>query len=295
MAVGLDKRAAPDVPLNQPFGFQLRVSVRYRCAMNAQHGRQLAARRDAVAGAQITGMHERAQLIAKLDVQRNVTLRLEMKWQHCLSPSANSTRDWTASRANLSSALPPLRPAQHQPVHASAHVSEVGLVAPFEFGNGAPRVADFTKSLTHGLPVHVAVTEVHPLISILLALEVLQVDLDDALPQRANPVLRIAVKHHVSNVEPGLDPRTLEFSYVRGHLQGAQQKLVPDLFDGDHNFQLLSERKELANLPLRTTPGVAIGGLRIGDGRDKQHRIRTPYFGVVQGRAHPRQALFHHR
>src|SRR2546422_6115015 len=29
----------------------------------------------------------------------------------------------------------------------------------------------------------------------------------------------------VSDVEPCLDPRTLEFSYVRGHLQGAQQKL----------------------------------------------------------------------
>src|SRR5713226_6202468 len=105
MAVGLDKRAAPDVSLNQPFGFQLRVGVRHRCAMNAQHGRQLAARRDAVAGTQITGMHERAQLIAKLDVQRNVTLRLEMKWQHCLSPSANSTRPWPSSRANLSPGL----------------------------------------------------------------------------------------------------------------------------------------------------------------------------------------------
>src|SRR3989441_2196255 len=250
MAVGLDKRAAPDVPLNQPFGFQLRVSVRYRCAMNAQHGRQLAARRDAVAGAQITGMHERAQLIAKLDVQRNVTLRLEMKWQHCLAPPANSPRYWTASRANLSSALPPLRPAQHQPVHASAHVSEVGLVAPFEFGNGAPRVADFTKSLTHGLPIHVAVTEVHPLVSILLALEVLQVHFDDALPQRANPVLRIAVEHHIPDVEPRLDPWTLEFLDVRGHLQRTQQKLVPNLFDGNHNFQFFRERQQLANLLL---------------------------------------------
>src|ERR1700726_4434246 len=45
---------------------------------------------------------EGAQLIAKLDVQRNVTLRLEMEWKHCLSPSANSTRYWTGARANLS-------------------------------------------------------------------------------------------------------------------------------------------------------------------------------------------------
>src|ERR1700676_4310241 len=47
-------------------------------------------------------MDKRAQLVAKLDVQRDVTLRLEMKWQHCLSPRANSTRYWTAARANLS-------------------------------------------------------------------------------------------------------------------------------------------------------------------------------------------------
>jgi hypothetical protein len=31
-------------------------------------------------------VHERTQLIAKLDVQRDMALRLEMKWQHCLSP-----------------------------------------------------------------------------------------------------------------------------------------------------------------------------------------------------------------
>src|SRR6266568_5517638 len=88
-------------------------------------------------------------------------------------------------------------PAQHQPVHAWAHVSEVSLVALVEFSNGAPRVADFTKGLTHSLPIHVTITEVHPLVSILLALQVLQVDPDDALPQRANPVLRIAVEHHI--------------------------------------------------------------------------------------------------
>src|SRR5256884_4644025 len=33
-------------------------------------------------------------------------------------------------------------------------------------------------------------------------------DLDDALPKGANPVLRITVKQHISNVEPSLDPRT---------------------------------------------------------------------------------------
>src|ERR1700680_4711801 len=70
--------------------------------MDPQHGGELAAGRNAVAGAQIARMDERAQLIAKLDVQRDVALRLEMKWQHCLSPGANFTRYWAGARANFS-------------------------------------------------------------------------------------------------------------------------------------------------------------------------------------------------
>src|SRR6266849_5933716 len=156
---------------------------------------------------------------------------------------------------------------QHQPVHAPAHVSKVSLVAPLELDSGAPRIPDFAKGLTHGSPIHIAITEVHPSVSVFLALEVFQVNLDYALPQGADPVLRIAIKHHVPDVEPGLNPRALEFSNVLGHLHGAQQKFVPDLFDGDHNFQLLSERKKLADLLLGTTPGVTIGSLRIDNSR----------------------------
>jgi hypothetical protein len=54
--------------------------------MHAEHGGEFAAGRNAVSRAQIAGMDERAQLVAKLDIQRYVALRLEMKWQHCLSP-----------------------------------------------------------------------------------------------------------------------------------------------------------------------------------------------------------------
>src|SRR5712664_2583541 len=86
---------------------------------------------------------------------------------------------------------------QHEPVHAPAHVSKVSLVAPLELDSGAPRIPDFAKGLTHGSPVHIAVTEVHPSVSVFLALEVFQVDLDDALAEGANPILRIAIKHYV--------------------------------------------------------------------------------------------------
>src|SRR5713101_2522824 len=102
VAISLDERAASHVALNQAFRFQLGISVRHRGAVNAEHGGEFAARRNAVAGPQIACMHEGAQLVAKLDVQRNVTLWLEMEWKHCLSPSANSTRYWTGARANLS-------------------------------------------------------------------------------------------------------------------------------------------------------------------------------------------------
>jgi len=70
--------------------------------VNAEHGREFTAGGNAVALAQIARVHEGAQLVAKLDVKRNVTLWLEMKWKHCLSPSANSTRYWPVARANLS-------------------------------------------------------------------------------------------------------------------------------------------------------------------------------------------------
>src|SRR5260370_1245500 len=104
VAVSLDERAASHVTLNQAFGFQLGVSIRHRGAVNAEHGCELAASRNAVAGPQIARVHKRAQLVAKLDVQRNVALWLEMEWKHCLSPSANSTRYLPVARANFSSA-----------------------------------------------------------------------------------------------------------------------------------------------------------------------------------------------
>ena len=55
-------------------------------AVDAEHGREFARGGDAVAGAKITGVDECAQLIAELDVQRDVGFWLEMHWEHCLSP-----------------------------------------------------------------------------------------------------------------------------------------------------------------------------------------------------------------
>ena len=107
VTVSLNERTASHVALNETFRFQLGVGIGYRGAMNAEHGREFTAGRNAIARAQISGVDEGPQLIAKLDVQRNVALRLEMEWKHCLSPSANSTRYWPDARANLSSPCDP--------------------------------------------------------------------------------------------------------------------------------------------------------------------------------------------
>jgi hypothetical protein len=54
--------------------------------MNAQQGGELAAGGNAIAGAQVAGVDERAELVTELDVKRDVGFWLEMHWEHCLSP-----------------------------------------------------------------------------------------------------------------------------------------------------------------------------------------------------------------
>ena len=80
IAVATNKGAAADMTLDQPFRFELRIGVRNGGAVNTEHCREFAASGNAVAGPQIAGVHKRAQLIAKLDIERNVTLGLEMNW-----------------------------------------------------------------------------------------------------------------------------------------------------------------------------------------------------------------------
>ena len=68
VSVALDERPAAHMSLNQSLRFQFGVGVGHRGAMHAQHGSELPACRNAVAWAQITGMHQGAQLVAKLHI-----------------------------------------------------------------------------------------------------------------------------------------------------------------------------------------------------------------------------------
>src|SRR6266849_10578014 len=87
------------------------------------------------------------------------------------------------------------RATEEQAVDAAADVTQIRFVAAVEFDNGAAGVPNFRESFAHGRPVHVAVAQVDPRVSVFLALKVFEMHVDDALAQRANPFLRVAVKH----------------------------------------------------------------------------------------------------
>src|SRR5581483_3636103 len=160
------------------------------------------------------------------------------------------------------------RAAKDEPVDAAADVAKVNFIPFIEFGDDTAGIADRGKSLPDRQPVHVAVAEVHPCVPVWLALEVLEMNFHDALAERANPVLGIAVKHDVADIEPRFHPRAVEFADVRGHFERAEQKFVPDFFDCDDDLQLLGERQELADLRLRARPRFAVRSLRSDDRRN---------------------------
>ncbi len=68
--------AAADVPADQAFGFEFGVGVGDGGAVDAQLQGQFAAGGNAVAGAQVSGVHQGAQLVAQLNIERHVAFGL---------------------------------------------------------------------------------------------------------------------------------------------------------------------------------------------------------------------------
>ena len=155
-----------------------------------------------------------------------------------------------------SSALRALSPAEEQAIDAAADVTEVAFIAGRQFRDGAAMVAYLGERLPNGGPIDVAFAEIDPGVTVLAALEVLQMDLGDAGSEGADPVLWIAVEHHIAHVKPGPDERMFELGDVAGHLEWALKEFVPDFLDGNNDVQLFGEREKGANLRLRAGPGV---------------------------------------
>src|SRR6266446_3433881 len=137
-----------------------------------------------------------------------------------------------------------------QAVDSAADVAQIRLAAAIQLGDDAAAVADVGEGLAHGGPVDVAIAEVYPGVTALFALEVFEVDLDDAFAQRANPILGVPVEHDIADIKPRLHPGAVKLAEVLDHFERAEQELVPYFFDGDDDLHLLGERHKLANLCL---------------------------------------------
>ena len=109
---------------------------------------------------------------------------------------------------------------------AAAHLLEVGRVSGMEFEGGGALVADVFERRVDGGPVDLALAGIDPAggggAGLLVALEgeVLDVELDDALAEGANPILRVAVEDDVADVEVGADGGGVELVEVAGELEG---------------------------------------------------------------------------
>src|SRR2546421_9131382 len=128
-------------------------------------------------------------------------------------------------------------------------------------------------------PVDVPLADVLPRKPAVAAIEVevLQVNLDNARPQGADPVLRERIDDDVADVEVRADPWRIELVDIPRELQWTQQKLVPDLFDGNDHLQVAGHRHEaLADYALRSRIRILVRRSRIDHGGNEQDGIRAP-------------------
>src|SRR6266566_8166861 len=77
--------SAAHMAADQAFGFEFRVCIGDRSTVDAELQGKFTARRNAVSRTQIACVYQGAKLVAQLDVERNVTFRLQMHRDHWYS------------------------------------------------------------------------------------------------------------------------------------------------------------------------------------------------------------------
>src|SRR5436190_20001816 len=94
---------------------------------------------------------------------------------------------------------------------ALADVLQVGGITGVQLQRCCSLVPDVGERLVDCFPVDIALAQRYKLRAAVLEPKILDVQLGDALIECADPILRISIKHHVADVNIGLDPRALEF------------------------------------------------------------------------------------
>src|SRR5262249_27751608 len=188
----------------------------------------------------------------------------------------------SADQAGISSC------SRENKVEAMAHLAEVCLVTSRQFHRGIALISDIAKGGINGFPIDLTVAQWSPGGR---PFEVFDVEFDYAFAQNADPVLRIPVKDHVTDVEVSPDPLAVEFINVTREFEWTEQEFVPDLFHRDDYLEFTGEWNELADLFLRALPGVCVAGFRIDYGRNQQNGVRAPELGVAEAGLHSGDAL----
>src|ERR1017187_9451624 len=130
------------------------------------------------------------------------------------------------------------------------------------FGHYPAVVADVVHGFHDGGPVVVPFEQLHveafpqAFGVALFAAELLDVELLDARPEDANPLLWPAIVDDVADVEVPADGGAFEFIDVTSGFERAEQEVVPDVLAGNLDAEFFRQRDGLADLRLRARVGV---------------------------------------
>ena len=142
---------------------------------------------------------------------------------------------------NDQEALRQLQQVVHSP-HDVLHPRETFIA---DFGRHPPVVTYIPQGSSDSRPVDSALAQAvaEPLFFFVF----LDVDLEDAFTQLANPIFGIAVLDDIADIKVRADPWAVEVVDVPGELKRAKEELVPDVFDRDLDAVLLGIGKQLTD------------------------------------------------
>jgi hypothetical protein len=136
-------------------------------------------------------------------------------------------------------------------LEARVHFFQVSGVASRQFDGGRSLIADVGERRVDGAPIDLAFQQRRELGQPLLEREILDVDFDDALAERADPILRVGLDRDVADIEIGADTAvdSSRSARIPAGWEACSTPPIPMM------TWLRGERNQFADLPLRPTPG----------------------------------------
>src|SRR4030095_305293 len=130
--------------------------------------------------------------------------------------------------------------AREDPVHAQADLFDITLVTAAHFRRNPASVIDLAQRLANVGPVDALAA---PVLGIELwmvhaRLEAFDVNFDEPVSYGPDPILRVAGRHDVADIEIRLDVRALELVDVAHEFERTEQEAIPHIFDRDYHLQL---------------------------------------------------------